>query len=124
MAFSRSIQAGKLRQRVDIQQRGPLDANGNPDPEWVTLVANVPAQVAPQAGMQAGPDRTWDPKMGNTQLIPTDTHRVLMRYYPGVDGSMRLLFEGRVLAITSVSDFESRRIFMTLLCQERVGVTS
>lgn len=127
--MSQVLRAGELRQIVTIQKPGPLDANGNPNPEWMTEVDNVPALVEPQAGLKAGPDRFWDPKAGNTQMMPTETHRVTIRYWTDsggkpLDATRRILFEGRVLDILSVGDYRSRRIFMGLSCRERTGVTS
>ena len=123
------LRAGELRQIVTIQKQGPLDTNGNPNPEWMTEVDNVPALVEPQSGIQAGPDRFWDPKAGPTQLIPTETHRATIRYWTDsggkpLDATRRILFEGRLLDILAVSDYQSRRIFMVLSCRERTGVTS
>lgn len=118
------LRAGQLRQRVTIQKQGPLDGYGNPNPEWQTEADGVPAFVDQQSGLKTGADRAWLAAAGPTQMIPTETHRVTIRYYAGLDATRRLMFEGKVLNILSVSDYESRHIFMTLSCQERVGVTS
>jgi head-tail adaptor len=117
------LQAGKLRQLVTIERPGPLDGNGNPSPEWLSEAVDVPAYVEEQSGSKQGPDRFWDPRVGATQMIPTETHRVTIRYAQGLDATRRLVIDGRVLAILSVSDYESRHIYMVLSCQEQVGVT-
>lgn len=116
--------AGELRQIITIQKPGTLDSYGNPQPEWQNELLNVPACVDQQGGRPLGPDRFWDPRAGNTQMIPTETHRVTIRYSAGLDSTRRIIWQGRVLSILSVSDYGSRNIFMVLSCQERVGVTS
>src|SRR6185312_16409099 len=118
-----TLRAGQLREIVTIQRPGPLDAYGNPSPEWLTDLADVPAYIEQLSGMQAGPDKFWDPRVGNTQMIPTETHRVFIRYLDGMDATRRLVWNGKVFQILSVSDYQSRNIFMILSCQERVGVT-
>lgn len=124
-----AFRAGQLRQIITIQKQGPFDSFGQPSAEWATEVDNVPALVEPLSGLKTGADRFWDPRAGNTQMIPTDTHRVTIRYWTDsgnkpLDATRRIIFEGRVLSITSVTDYESRRIYMVLSCQERTGVTS
>lgn len=124
-----NIKVGEFRQIVTIQKQGPLDSFGQPNPEWETEVDNVPAYVDQLSGSKIGPDKFWDPRVGNTQMVPTETHRVMIRYWTDsggkpLDATRRLLSEGRVLNILSVSDVQSRHIFMILSCQERVGVTS
>jgi hypothetical protein len=118
-----ALPAGQLRQLVTIQRPGPLDGYGNPSPEWLSELVDVPAFVEEQTGNKMGPDRFWDPKVGATQMIPTETHQVTIRYAAGLDATRRLILDGRVLAILSVSDYQSRHIYMVLSCQERVGVT-
>jgi head-tail adaptor len=118
-----ALQAGKLRQLVNIQRPGPLDSFGQRSQEWLAELMDVPAFIEQQTGQEAGPDRFWDPRAGNTQLIPIETHRVTIRYLDGLDATRRLVWNGKVLAILSVSDYDSRNIYMVLSCQERVGVT-
>jgi hypothetical protein len=117
------LSAGLLREIVTIQRQGPLDTYGNPNPEWLAELVDVPAFIEQQSGNKLGPDKSWDPRGGNTQMIPTETHRVTIRYAAGLDATRRLVWNGRVFAILSVSDFQSRNIYMILSCQERVGVT-
>jgi SPP1 family predicted phage head-tail adaptor len=47
------------------------------------------------------------------------THRVRMRYLNGMTGSMRILWRGRVLEITSLLEHNNRSEH-ELLCTERV----
>lgn len=116
--------AGALRQLVDVQKKGTLDSHGNVNPEWVTEYSSVSAKVEDAGGSQMGPDKFWDPRAGNTQMIPTVTHRVTLRYISTLDGTRRIIFGSKVLDIVSISDFEQRHIYQVVMCRERVGVTS
>lgn len=117
------ICAGDLRQLINIQRPGPIDGNGQPNPEWLAELFDVPARIEQLAGIETGPDKFWDPRAGNTQLIPTETHRVTIRYLDGLDATRRIVWQGRVLKILSVSDYNSRNIYMVIPCEERVRVT-
>lgn len=124
--------AGELRWLVTIQSKGPLNSDGAPDPEWQNAFSNVPCKIEELGGTQMGPDKYWMPQAGSTQLIPTESHRITMRYLPGLDATMRLLLPNDVASpvtnivfdILSVSDVDHRHIYMVLRCRERVGVTA
>jgi hypothetical protein len=119
--------AGKLRQLVDIQKQGPLDNNGQPNPEWENETINVPARVEDLGGGLISPRTFWDSRINNAQTaqqVQAETHRVTLRYVSTLDASRRIIFNGRVLDILSVSDYESRHIYMIVTCRERLGVTS
>jgi head-tail adaptor len=123
------LQAGQLRSRITIQRPGPLDSFGQPSPEWLTEVTDVPAFIEPQSGLKTGPGAVWSPAStsapgpGQTQLMPVETHRITIRYAEGLDATRRIVNEGRVFEILSVGDYQSRHAFMTLSCQERIGIT-
>jgi head-tail adaptor len=121
--MSPTLAAGKLNKLISIQRPGPLDANGQPSPEWLSELVDIPARVQQLSGLPTGPDKFWDPRAGNSQLIPTESHRVTIRYLDGLDATRRIVWQGKVLKILSVSDYESRNIYMLINCQEQVGVT-
>ena len=50
----------------------------------------------------------------------TVTHRVRMRYLPGLTGQMRLSWRGRTLEIVSLLEHENRSEHEAI-CQENVG---
>lgn len=124
--------AGELRWIVTVQSKGPLNSHGAPDPEWQDEFVNVPCKIEELGGTPMGPDKFWMPQAGNTQLIPTESHRITMRYLPGLDGTMRLLLPDDasspvvniVFNILSVSDINRRHVWMVLRCRERTGVTA
>jgi SPP1 family predicted phage head-tail adaptor len=45
------------------------------------------------------------------------SHRVRMRYLPGLTGQMRLLWRGRTLEIMSILEHDNRSVH-ELICQE------
>lgn len=124
--------SGELRWIVTIQKLGSLNtATGLPSEEWVNEFSNVPCRIEELGGTDLWPDKFWMPQVGTSQLIPTGSHRVTMRYIPGLDGTRRLLLPNDasspmtniVLDILSVSDIDHRHIWMLLRCRERTGVT-
>lgn len=57
----------------------------------------------------------------NSQQVQSDvTHKVEMRYVPGVTPRMRLLFGSRALYIASVINADERGASLELLCRETV----
>jgi len=124
-SYDPTIHAGDLISRISIQNQGPLDDHGQPNPEWQLEFDRVPAFIEQLGGSKKlGGDRSWNSAVGMTQLIPQETHRVTIRYIAGLDATRRVLFEGKVLEVLTVSDYQSRHIWMTLSCMEKVGVTA
>jgi len=104
------IDPGLLRERVTIQQAAETrNALGEVVQGWVAYterwasVDNLSSRETLLQGQQ------------KTDL----THRVRMRYVPGLVGTMRLLWRGRVLEITSLNERDNRSEH-ELLCTERV----
>lgn len=129
MPYGSTIQAGDLLSRVTIQKQGGLDSHGEPDTEWVTEFSSVPAFIEQQGGSKKlGGDREWNTATSLTQEIPVETHRVTIRYIRGLDSTRRVVWvddgSTKVLQVLSVSDLESRHIWLTLSCKELVGVVS
>lgn len=103
------MQAGRLRQRVRIQE--PVDAQnglGEMIRAWST-VATVWAAVEPLRGREF-----FDAEQVQAEI----SHRVRLRYRPGVDATMRVLFGSRVFQIQSVIDVDERRRELQLMCRE------
>lgn len=121
------MHSGRLRRRLQLQQLQPQacpNQYGEPTAAWVT-VATVAAAVEPLAGREL---------FLAAQVRPDVTHRVTLRYYPGLAPRMRFLeaiypeqgqegvtgAPGRVLNIQSVQDLEERHIWTQCLCVEEV----
>jgi len=109
------MQAGRLRQRVTIQERTvSQDALGQVVETWSALAANVPADVRMAGGME---------RFSNAidQTVATVTHRVRLRYRDDVTPLNRILHGSRVLDIQSAVDPDGRRRELVCFCVERVG---
>ena len=104
------IDAGKLRERVTIQQATEArNALGETVLSWATFaerwasVEGVSAREALELG----------------QADVSITHRVRMRYVDGMTHNMRLLWRGRVLEIVSLLEYANRSEHVAT-CQEAV----
>ena len=105
------MRAGRLRQRVQIKT--PVEARnayGERITTWSTL-ATVWAAVEPIRGREFFEAETVQAEI---------THRVILRYYPGIVPRYRVVFEGRVLEIQAVINVDERSRELQLMCRELV----
>jgi SPP1 family predicted phage head-tail adaptor len=104
------IDPGRLRERVTIQQATETrNRLGESVSTWATFVERW-ASVEGLSGrevLQSGQQQT------------ENTHRVRMRYVDGLKGTMRIMWRGRVLEITSLLEHANRSEH-ELLCTEAV----
>jgi SPP1 family predicted phage head-tail adaptor len=102
------IDAGKLRERVTIQQAAEArNSLGETTLSWATFTerwASVEGVTAREA-------------LGSGQLEVSITHRVRMRYVTGLTQQMRLIWRGRTLEIVSLLEHNNRSEH-ELICQE------
>ncbi len=110
------IGAGRLRHRLDLQARSPIGDGGGGqigDP-WAApvTVATVWGNITPLRG---------DERLRAMKLESRVTHRIAIRFRPGVTADMRLAFGARVFNIRTVVDVEERRQMLELLCDEGVA---
>lgn len=108
------MQAGKLRERITIQEeivtRDSFGAEVNP---WRN-VATVWASVRPGSSGErfvAAAD----------QVQATISHTIRIRYRAGVNPKQRLLWDGKYLGIQSTVDPDGRKRDLVLLCLEIVS---
>jgi SPP1 family predicted phage head-tail adaptor len=107
------VNPGKYRTPVTIQKRnGDTDSYGAPsdDSDW-TDVIHVRAGVFPLSGSEF-----FKANEINSEI----THRVQMRYIPGITPDMRIVLNGRKLIITSVVNYQESNIELQLYCKELV----
>lgn len=103
------MRAGLLRHRVTIQApRHPENERGEAVAEWAD-VATVWASVEPLIGRER-----WTAQ----QVMPETTHRVRIRYRPGLTAAHRLKFGDRILHIDSVVDPQERHRELEILARE------
>ena len=102
------IDAGKLRERVTIQQAAEArNSLGETTLSWATFTerwASVEGVTAREA-------------LGLGQLEISITHRVRLRYVTGLTQQMRLIWRGRTLEIVSLLEHNNRSEH-ELICQE------
>jgi SPP1 family predicted phage head-tail adaptor len=105
------IDAGKLRDRVTVQiASGTTNALGETVLAWsnsTSVWASVDGVSAREALLA-----------GQNQV--SMSHRVRMRYLPGLTHNMRLSWGGRTLEIISLLEHNNRSEF-EIICQENVG---
>lgn len=104
------MRAGRLRHRVDIEEfaQNKSTDTGAVTEAWAT-VATVWASVEPLKGREF---------IEASQVQSNLSHRVRMRYRPGVTTSHRLVHNGRALNIVSVANLEERNIELEIMCME------
>lgn len=103
------MQAGRLRHRVIIQSAVEArNAYGEAIKTWST-VATVYASVEPIRGREM-----FDAEQVQSEV----THRVRLRYRPGLTSQMRLLFNARTFEVQTVINVNERNREVQLMCKE------
>lgn len=105
------MRSGILRHSVEIQSVTCVpDGMGGQTDSWATKAGGtVRAAIWPISAIE-------QVRAGAQTMI--GTHRVRIRYFPGISGKDRIKFGTRYFAIVSVMDREERNIEMELLCRE------
>ena len=107
------MQAGKLRHRIKIlkavDQRGATFGEAKLAYETVAIVR---AAVIPLAGKEF-----W----GAAQTEAGISHRIEIRYLPGITPKHRIEFNGRIFEIVSVLNLEERNREIHLMCWEKIA---
>lgn len=106
------INAGDFKHIVIIQdQTGSTNSYGESTDEDWTDFSKTRAGVYPLSGREF---------FSGEQVNSEVTHKVNMRYIPGVKPSMRISFNGRFFEILSVINFQEGNRLLQLLCKESV----
>ena len=104
------INAGKLRERVTVQQASESrSAMGEVVQSWSTFAERW-------ASVEGLSSREF---LNQGQIDASVSHRVLMRYLDGVSQNMRIQWRGRTLEIISILEHENRSEH-EILCQEAI----
>ena len=105
------MRAGPLRHRITIQEATETqDVYGEPDVSWSEFV-QAWASVEP-----IGSREYFASNRENADI----THRVRMRYRPGITHKMRVLYGTRAFDIESIIDARESHRSLELLCRERL----
>ena len=104
--------AGELRQWLTFQRRAGSAASGGLDAltdNWVDVFSCRGKVTA------AGSREFWEAQAAHAEL----THRVKIRYRPGVTADMRILYGSRVLEVIAPPiDEDERHQWIILKCRE------
>lgn len=90
-----SLSAGRLRHRINIQQRQDVQdpASGDSVPTWVTIWENVPAAIEPLSAREFVASQAVQ-----SQVVA----RITLRYREGLDASMRLVHGASIYNIAGL----------------------
>ncbi|HZP33965.1 MAG TPA: phage head closure protein [Candidatus Acidoferrales bacterium] len=108
-----SLEAGKLRHLISILQVAPAqDSFGgvSTDQATETIYARVWANVETLTGREL---------YAAQQKVSQVTHRITMRYMPGIVARMNIGFGTRLFQIQAVENPDERPHVLILLCIER-----
>lgn len=101
--------AGRLRQKIEIQKlTRHADGAGGATESW-SKFADCYAEVSPVSAAQLAFYEKLEHRV---------THKILIRYLPGLSHEMRVLFEGRVFQVQSFRDLEERHQFHEIMAEE------
>jgi SPP1 family predicted phage head-tail adaptor len=103
-------EAGALNRRIIIQQQSQArDPFGQPMTYWTDVVQTWAAISAPTSReiYGLGP--------GFTAQV---THKVTIRWRPGIKSAMRIVYGGRIFQIQTLSDPDEGRDQIDLMCLE------
>lgn len=103
--------AGDFRDRVAIVRRNVNNLNeGGEQVPVDETVASVPAKVTPLKSEELA---------ANAEDTLSITHEVRLRYTPLVDHTTVLIFRGRRLEVSDVTDVGEQRRELAITCRER-----
>ena len=106
--------AGRLRHRIYLQSKVVVrDSFGSESITWKT---ETPAPI--WAGIEPLSAREF---FASQQMKSEVTHKVIIRYYKGVQTDWRVLWGARQFNIVSIINPEERNRELTLLCTEWIS---
>lgn len=104
------IQSGKLDKRITLQSCSVgKGVSGGMTKQWMDFAAGIPAAIRHLSGNERRASKAG----GQVAIARTE---VTMRWIPGVDASMRVVFEDAAYNIQHVSDVMARREMLILTC--------
>lgn len=104
------MRAGKLRHQITINTVTTTQNEHGEDVPTPVAFATVWADVHQLNGTEL-----WRAQQVNSVA----THRVMLRYLPGVTPEMSILHQGRTLNILDVNDVDGRHKEIDLTCKEK-----
>lgn len=109
MNYQTPIRAGDLVRQIVIQRRSASkDSFGQESTAWVDVVVTR-ASIEPLSG--------YELVAAQAQFAET-SHRIEIRYRPGITAAMRAVYQTRVFNILAVMDDFTAHKKLVLLCSE------
>lgn len=107
------MNAGRLRHKISIiKETTEQNSYGEPTQSYDYVYQGLYASVDPILGREY-----FAAKTENSEI----THRVKLRYKPGIKPNMMVQFGNRYFDIKSSIDYQERHVELQLMCIERVG---
>ena len=108
------MDAGKLRHRVDIEQRVDVqDTSGDIETTWAPFASSVPAAVEPLSAREFVAAGAVQSKV---------IARITIRHRPGLDATMRIRHGARIYNPEGFpADKDSGLNYLTIPCSEGVN---
>ena len=104
-----SVASGKFNRRMRFQRRSEAqDSYGQQAQTWADAFTSW-VSIEPMSGREL---------MSAQAVNAETTHKVEMRYRPGVNSALRGIYQGRVFNILAVMDEDMAHKVLTLLCSE------
>jgi SPP1 family predicted phage head-tail adaptor len=105
------INPGEFRQIVTFQKKsGVKNSYGEIDNTWSDVI-KTRAGIYPVSGKEFFAADTVNSEV---------SHKVNMRYVPGITPDMRIKFGERLFRIISVINFQEKNVELQLLCEELI----
>jgi len=111
----------RLRHRLTLQQEVQTpDGAGGYTRSWQD-VAELWGEIIPLTGSGSSAKGSGKELLFAGQIQTEISHRILLRYRPGVSAAMRLVYENRLFNIRMVANVNEKRDTLELLVQEGVA---
>lgn len=103
------INPGEYRHKITIEQKTHAQNDyGEEKDDW-EKVLDIYAGIYPISGREFFTAETVSSEV---------THKINIRYVPGIKTDMRVVFNKRIFHIQSVINFQERNIQLQLMCKE------
>lgn len=105
------IRAGKLRHKVEIQEKiVSRDSMGGEEITWVPFIY-CRCQISPLSGREY---------FAAQQVQSTVSHKMQMRYQPGIKPTHRIQWGERVFDINASLNKDERNVELIIFCTEAI----
>jgi SPP1 family predicted phage head-tail adaptor len=106
------MNAGRFRHKIDVQQElTTQNTYGEPTQTWVTFLSGMYCSIEPIRGKE----------YLSSDIIQAEvSHRIKMRFVPGVHPKQRILYCGRYFYIIDAIDIVEQHKMLECMCKELI----